>query len=215
MSTSALCLHTPCIDFDSFGEFVETVIRVRTQYQAIVSAELEIRFMKDRWVNELSMCSWRRLLRDGPRVLHTTARSNPEHWQWAQDANLYIVFALKSALSAYMCETTRQSIDETRHMMRAMTDSMLGFPDCCWGFHGTGVLRELLTSSFHACVVPNEVILISKHTWPMHQIALLMSTHARLGCNAPLHHLDAEVIQYILHLVLCNESMFNSFIEVD
>lgn len=207
--------NAPCIAFDSFSDYVETVIRVRTQYQAIVSYELEIRFMKDRWVNELSMCGWRRLLRDGPAVLHATARSTPEQLQWACDANVYIVFALRAALVACMCELTRPSIDETRHMMRAMTDSMLGFPECCWGFHGSGVLRGLLTSSFHAFVIHNDVNLVSKHTWPAHKLALLMSTHARLGRDSHLTDLDGEVMQYILQLTLYNESMLHDSIQVD
>lgn len=206
---------TPCVSFNSFHEYVETTVRVRTRYQTIISEELEIRLVHTRWVNELAMCGWSRLLHDGPTVLHAATKFSPDHVEWTREVNSYIVFALRSALVAFLCESSTPTIGEIRGVMRAIADSMLGFPDCCWGWHGSGVLRELLSTSFYAFVYPASLNLVPKCKWPLHEVAMMMCTHTRLGRKSPLHDVDSEILRYILQLVLVAESMQRNSVVLD
>lgn len=207
--------NSPCAAYKTFSEYVETVMHVRSRYQAIVADELELRLAHRRWVNELAMCGWRRLHSEGHHVLHAAVNFAPEHLQWAVDTNNYIIFALRSALMACLCEAVNLCLKELRGIMHALTDSMLGFPDCCWGWHGSGVLRELISSSFYALMLRSTVNLVPKLEWHEYQLAMLMTTHTRLGISSPARDIDSEILRYILQLVLYNDAGSKMLIELD
>ena len=77
------------------------------------------------------------------------------------------------------------------------------------------MLRELLSSSFYAFVYPASMNLVPKCKWSLHEVAIMMSTHKRLGLKSPLHDVDSEILRYILQLVMVAESIQRNSVVLD
>lgn len=203
---------TPVVAYDNFDEYVTLVVETRDRYHNLMVEELSTCRWKHRqqtpYTTHLvpntlrvgSVCTWNRLRHEGAVMLLFAAKDTPNALGWSLDANDAIVISLQAAMFAYICNVVRPSHAELVNVLHSHIDTLLGYPDCCWGWQGPGVLRDLVRSSFMAMISPPHVSLISKSKWPLHEEAVAMARHERLGKDALLGSLDSDVLCYILHL---------------
>ena len=189
-----LAEDTPVVGYESFDSYVHAAMASRDEYHRIMSEEL--RAEKWKHVHWGANCTLSRTYREGVNALLMAV--TPSAIAWAHNANDFIVFSLRITMTSYLMHTdkTRSELEEFMH---TNLDLLLGYPDCCWGWRGPGILRDLLQTSFHTLVSSQVVSLIPKSQWPQHTIAFLMTNHPRLGSNSPLHSCDRD----LLHVILC------------
>ena len=192
---------TPSVEFDSFDEFVRVVAQARNIYHELLVAELSLAGTRGEATRRF-MQSWTRIRQEGARALMHATKRAPVAAEWARDANDTLVITLKATSHAYLCHVRSVVADELSLILSAQLDTLLGYPDCCWGWGGAGVLRDLLRTSFHTFATPTHMNIVPKSQWPHHVLALLMATHPRLGAGSGLCGLDSELFRVVLALVL-------------
>ena len=186
---------TPVVAYLSFEDYVKAVEVARDNYHAMLSQELR----HAKWKSVQSACSWEKSRRQGASILLVATKGALHTVGWSVDANDALVLSLQSTMYAYLCTVQRASLAELLSLLHSHLDMMLGYPDCCWGWTGPGVLRDLVRTSFMS-MTPGFLLPVSR--WPQHQLALLMATHARLGAGSGLCDFDSELLRTVLELAV-------------
>lgn len=184
----------------------QAATQARDAYVALALEDLYLRAQLRNWSAAFAVCAWRGLARSGAGALLRVAKGAPDADAWAADSNDFVVFALKASLFAYLANTRNPCLHEVRGMLTTHVDTLLGYPDCCWGWCGPGVLRDLVRSSFLAMVVGPQFHLLPKSAWPRHCEAVMMARSPRLGARAALGLLDDDLLRAILRLAVAPEA---------
>lgn len=184
----------------------QVATETRDAYVALALEDLYLRSRLRNWAAAYTVCAWRGLARGGAQVLLRAVKGGTDAADWAEDSNDFVVFALKASLFAYLANSHSPCLNEVRGMLTTHVDTLLGYPDCCWGWCGPGVLRDLVRSSFLAMVAGPSFHLLPKTAWPRHCEAVLMARSARLGARAAIGCLDDGLLCAILRLVVAPEA---------
>ena len=198
-----LASPAPVADYDSLDDYVQLVHKARQAYSGLLMQDLTSCCGKKGL--DAQKCSWSRTRREGAKVLLETVKRAPMAETWALCANDALVFALKSSTCAFAWKAQRFMLTELLDLLCCQLDFLLGYPDCCWGWTGPGVLRELVSTSFHAMISPPKVRFVAKTRWPLHMAALLMARHQRLGAQSGLRDMDEHILCLMLQLAVAPE----------
>lgn len=219
-STSAClqCLHDiPFIEFDSYDQFVHLARSTHDAYQEfIVHLERYETVFCLRFPGVVNGDPLSQLKQDSGQLLQQmstdTKKNHANRFRiraWARDANHLIVLALQSCMLAYIYSAPTPQLKDLINVLKTQLDLLLGYPDCCWSWHGSGILRDLLKTSFcdrlvmnpyHGSMVTVEMVPIE--TWNQQKLALMMSRHTRLGKRATIGLVDSEILRHILGMLL-------------
>ena len=195
-----LASPAPCADYDGFDDFVFLAGQARTAYRRVMAQDLAL------WGGhrslDIRMCSWKILRRQGVQILLAAVKHAPGGLEWAHCANDALVFALKASTCSYAWHFKRFILSVLIEILNSQLDCLLGYPDCCWGWTGPGVLRDLVSSSFHAMISPPRVLFVAKTKWPLHMVALLMARHPRLGAKSGIRDVDEHLVCRLLQLAV-------------
>lgn len=85
-----------------------------------------------------------------------------------------------------------------KRVLHETVDKYLGFPDCCWGWSGSGILQTILQRNF-VYMSPTTNDLTSKFAIPIMMLAFFMGTHKRLGEHSRVSGFVDDIMILISH----------------
>lgn len=131
----------------------------------------------------------------GEEMLQALVRHNTQGQAWSRHAAATLAAAIDISTRTGLSLLATHGGDTfaLQEIVLCVIDEKLGYPDCCWGFAGRGLLQRLFDVNF-CC--PG-VLVIPRHHVPIHQLAVLMVVHPRIGAGSALQCLDADVLRYI------------------
>lgn len=195
-----LAAPAPLAAFDSFDRYITLSMTARNDYRRLMRVEQTACFSRSRL--DVRMCSWPKARREGAALLRQVVGDAEGAAAWAGDTNDALVFSLRASACAYAWHHPRFALSDLLDLLYTQLDFLLGYPDCCWGWTGPGVLRELMHTSFYAMISPPTILFVPRSAWPLHQLALLMARHPRLGARSGLRDTDEHILRLALLLAV-------------